>query len=353
MKRLLIKIGSNVLTLSTGLPDVQRIEHIVLQVAELKKQGYQLILVSSGAVAAGKSVLKKGMNKAIINPQVLAAVGQVQLIGIYNDFFQKQRLLCSQVMVTKDDFRTRQHYLNMRNCLEALLASDVVPIINENDTISITDLMFSDNDELSGLVAVMMDVESLLMLSDVDGIFTKHPSEPDAVLIPEYIPAEVNLDEHLAKTKSETGRGGMKSKAKTAMKIAALGVDVYIGNGETDQVISKLLKRETGTYFPAQKNRPSHVKKWVAQSESFSKGSIVINPGAKEALFSKEATSLLPVGVTQIRGNFQKGDVVTILDESEKAIGLGKVAYNSEKATACIGLRDTPALVHYDYLFLY
>ena len=351
-KKLLIKIGSNVLALASGLPDTQRMEQLVAQVADLRQQGVDVILVSSGAVAAGKSKLKNNNSLDTISKrQVLASLGQVELMNIYSRNFSERGLLCSQVLVTKEDFRTRQHYLNMKNCLDALLRSGVTPIINENDVISITELMFTDNDELSGLVASMMDVDALVILTNVDGIFTGDPSSNDSKLIREYN-SQSKMEDYVVNSKSNFGRGGMMGKAQTAAKIAKLGTEVFIGNGLEDGVISSLLAKETGTYFPPEKNNTSNLKKWVAQSESFSKGYITINSGAKHALSSDQATSLLPVGVEKISGEFKKGDVIQILDEMENSIGLGMVKYDSEKAREYAGKKGSPVLVHYNYLFL-
>lgn len=352
-KRIIVKIGSNVLTLPSGLPDVARIGHIVEQIAALRSNGTQVILVSSGAVAAGRSKLPKtNIADTISTRQVLASIGQVELMKIYSGHFTKNEILCSQVLVTKEDFRTRQHYLNMKNCLEALLKNGITPIINENDVISITELMFTDNDELSGLVAAMMDVDALVILSNVDGIFTGHPDHKDSTLVREYNPKEVRLDNYIVSSKSHFGRGGMAAKANTAIKIARLGISVFIGNGLKSDIISKVLSNETGTYFPAGKKDTSNVKKWVAQSGSFSKGHITINEGAKTALTSAKASSLLPVGVVGISGEFKKGDVISIQDEKGVSIGLGMVKYDSEKAKEYVGIKGSPVLVHYNYLFL-
>ena len=352
-KKILVKIGSNVLTLSSGLPDKNRIAQIVSQVAKLKKAGIQVVLVSSGAVAAGRSIVNADINLDTISKrQVLASIGQIELMKIYNEAFLKHELNCSQVLVTKESFRTRQHYLNIKNCLEALLKSDITPIINENDVVSITELMFTDNDELSGLVASMISVESLILLSNVDGIFTAHPSEPGAELIKEYSDDAVDLEDAVSDTKSEFGRGGMLSKANTAKKIAAFGIDVYIGNGTIDNSIEALLSKKTGTFFKAESAPTSPIKKWVAQSGDFSKACIIINKGAKEALLSTKVTSLLPVGVAAIEGTFKKGDVINIVDEEKNSIALGKVAYDSEEAIAYIGKRGHHPLVHYNYLVL-
>lgn len=351
-KKILVKIGSNVLTLASGLPDKNRIAHIVSQVAELKKAGIQIVLVSSGAVAAGRSIANINCTDSISKRQALASIGQIELMRIYRDEFLKHDLLCSQVLVTKDSFRTRQHYLNVKNCINALLRNNITPIINENDVVSITELMFTDNDELSGLVASMISAESLLLLSNVDGIFTAHPNEPGAELIKEFIEEEVDLKDAVSDTKSEFGRGGMFTKANTAKKIAALGIDVFIGNGTKDNIIASLLKKETGTYFKADTHTTTPVKKWIAQAGDYSEAYIVINDGAKNALLSSNASSLLPVGVIEIEGTFEQGDVISIVDEKKQQIGLGKVAYNSEEAKSYIGEREHSALVHYNYLYL-
>ncbi len=353
LKKILVKIGSNVLTLSSGLPDEKRIAHIVSQVADLKKLGYQVILVSSGAVAAGRSILQIDQNlDTVSRRQVLSSIGQIELMKIYNSYFQQHNLLCSQVLVTKESFRTRRHYLNIKNCLTALLENNVTPIINENDVVSVTELMFTDNDDLSGLVASMLDVKKLLLLSNVDGIFTAHPNEEGAKLIKEYNNETVNLKDAVSDVKSEFGRGGMFTKATTARKIADLGIDVHIGNGTKSNIIQALLNKETGTFFKASTQTTSNIKKWIAHSEGFNEAYIVVNEGAKEALLSKEGNSLLPVGVAEIKGSFEEGDVVKIVDEDNNAIGLGKVTYDSQTANENLGKRDQVPLVHYNYLFL-
>jgi len=339
--------------MENGLPDVSRISHLVDQVAQLRKDGIQVILVSSGAVAAGRSKLTStDLLDTISRRQVLASIGQVELMKIYSGHFSEKDLICSQVLVTKEDFRTRAHYLNMKNCLESLLNCGITPIINENDVISITELMFTDNDELSGLVAAMLDVDSLVILTNVDGIFNGNPENSDSQLISEYDERTVNLDNVVVGTKSNFGRGGMLAKANTAIKLSKLGVKVYIGNGLKDHIVTNLLTKKTGTYFPPKANETSNVKKWVAQSGSFAKGHITINSGAKEALLSAKATSLLPVGIIEISGDFKKGDVINIIDENRKSVGLGQVKYDSGKTREYMGVQGSPVLIHYNYLFL-
>jgi glutamate 5-kinase len=353
-KRILVKIGSNVLTLSSGLPDEIRIGHLVRQISELKKEGYEVLLVSSGAVAAGRGILETSLPKLdkVSQKQVLASIGKIELMNLYLSQFQKHQLHCSQVLVTKESFRTRKHYLNIKNCLEALLASNVTPIINENDVVSITELMFTDNDELSGLVASMMNVESLFLLTNVDGIFTAHPKEKGAKLIRTFEEGTIDLEHAVSEIKSEFGRGGMLSKATTAQEIANLGIDVYIGNGTKDTIIKDLIVQETGTFFQAKNRSTTPIKKWVARSGGHSDARIIVNEGTKEALHSSKANSLLPVGVQSIEGSFKQGDVVSIFDNQNNAIGLGKVAYGSEEAIEVLGKRAQTPLIHYNYLVL-
>ena len=353
-KKILIKVGSNVLTLASGAPDEERISHIVAQIADLKKEGHQIILVSSGAVAAGRAKVNLPANMdAISKRQVLASVGQISLMNLYNSFFNSHNLLCAQVLITKNSFSTRAHYLNITNCIEALLKCNIVPIINENDVVSITELMFTDNDEISGLVASMIQADELVLLSNVDGIFTEHPKNSSAKLIRDFDNTEINLENAISDEKSEFGRGGMLTKVNTAIKIANLGVNVSIGNGTTLNIISKLLKREAGTFFEAHfDENKSAVKKWITNSGSYSKGTVYINKGAHDALLNNQANSLLPIGIEKIEGHFKKGDIITITDLNGNEIGYGMAAYSVEKAKKLKQKQNEPALVHYNYLTL-
>ncbi|MGI4734325.1 MAG: glutamate 5-kinase, partial [Janthinobacterium lividum] len=183
-RRLVVKIGSNVLTQPNGLPDEARLDELVTQIVGLKSQGCEVIVVSSGAVAAGRSLITlPPKTDAVRSRQLLAAVGQVKLLSLYAARLAEHGLLGAQVLVTKEDFRDRQHYLNMKNCFQELLQQNVIPIVNENDVISVTELMFTDNDELAGLVASMLNADALLILSNVDGIFDGDPSRPEARVI--------------------------------------------------------------------------------------------------------------------------------------------------------------------------
>lgn len=356
MKRICIKIGSNVLTKSTGQIDKQRIKNIVFQISELKKLGYQCILVSSGAVAVGRSKINLSQKTDTISArQVWSSVGQVELLNIYSKYLKEHDLQCAQVLVTKEDFRTREHYLNMKNCISSLLTNDILPIINENDAVSVTALMFTDNDELSGLIASMMDCKALYLLSNINGIYTGNPEDPNAKLL-RTINGDINrLKQYITTKKSNFGRGGMLTKCSIAGRIAKSGIPVHIANGSKDNIVLDLIADHENvdhTEFTAYK-KASTVKQWLAGSDGFEKAHVIINHGAEEALNSNNATSLLPIGVTDINGNFEKGDIVKIMNEKGKVLGLGKTSYSKIKAELHMGKSGAKPLVHYDYLFLY
>ncbi|QDA59447.1 glutamate 5-kinase [Hymenobacter jejuensis] len=353
-KRIIVKIGSNVLTQADGLPDAARIEHLVAQIAALKAQGLEVIVVSSGAVASGRSLIKiSDKADAVTSRQLLASVGQVKLLTLYAELFGQHQLVCSQVLVTKEDFRDRVHYLNMQNCFRALLQHNIVPIVNENDVISVTELMFTDNDELAGLIASMLDADALLILSNVDGIFNGDPKNPASELIAEIAPTTTSFSSFVTTQRSQFGRGGMITKCHMAHKVAQLGITVHIANGKTDNVLPRLLQEDVANTRFLPNKSASGKKKWIAHSESAAKGAVRVNAGAKTALTdATHAVSLLPIGVVSIIGEFQKGDIIRLLDEHEKPIGLGIAEYSSEKAQERLGQKNQKPLVHYDYLFI-
>lgn len=350
-----IKVGSNVITNKQGLPDEQVIVNISRQIKILKDQGYQVLLISSGAVAAGRSLYQfQKKTDTVIQRQVLASIGQVKLISLYKDVFDKQSMLCSQVLVTKEDFKSRTHYLNMQNCLSALLSHQIVPIINENDVVSVTELMFTDNDELAGLVSSMMNTDMLIILTNVDGIYDGDPDEPGTSILSVYDPKKIDLQQIATGKKSGFGRGGILTKCQTSEKIASMGIPVHIANGRTDDIILRVLQgEEVGTRFHAKKVTSSF-KKYIAHAYEEPKGKVVINQGAKEVLLSPaKAHSLLPVGIVRVIGNFKKGDIIRIVDEKEKEIGLGLAKYGYKKAKEVVGLKNQPPLIHYDHLYLH
>ncbi|RYY32595.1 MAG: glutamate 5-kinase [Sphingobacteriaceae bacterium] len=351
--RIIIKIGSNVLTQSNGLPDAKRIAHLVEQIAEIKRQGKEVILVSSGAVASGRSLITVSDKcDAVAARQLLASIGQVKLINTYASLFENFDILCSQVLVTKEDFRDRLHYLNIKNCLEILLQHNVLPVVNENDVVSVTELMFTDNDELAGLIASMLNAQALILLTNVDGIFDGDPRLDESKIIDEVNGKEIDFSAFVSSGKSQFGRGGMITKTHMAQKVAQLGIAVHIANGTKDNILTDILENKAPhTRFIPHKTA-SGKKKWIAHSETSATGVVAVNAGARNALTSSKATSLLPVGITAVNIDFKKGDIIKLIDEEGILVGLGIAEYGSDKARERLGQKNQKALVHYDYLYL-
>lgn len=354
-KRIVIKIGSNVLTRKDGTLDVTRMSALVDQVAELRKSGIEIILVSSGAVASGKSTIRPKSKLDVVSArQLFSAIGQVRLINQYFTLFDNYNIVCGQILATKEDFSTRRHYLNQRNCMTVMLQNGVTPIVNENDTISVNELMFTDNDELSGLVATMMNCQTLIILSNIDGIYNGNPSDLKASVIQEIDPKKDQIEEFIQTSKSTSGRGGMQTKYNIARKIAEEGIEVIIANGKKDNILLNLISdtKTVCTRFKAAKKTVSNVKKWIAHSESFAKGEVHINDGAKEALISEKAVSLLPVGIVKIEGDFEPDDIVKIIDSQKKQIGVGRIAFDNKTVEKLIGKSNEKPIIHYDYLYI-
>ena len=241
--RIVIKIGSNVLTKKDGLPDLERIKHLVDQIARIKKQGKEVVLVSSGAVASGRSLISVSDKfDAIATRQLFASIGQVKLINTYAGEFEKFNILCSQVLVTKEDFRDRLHYLNMKNCLTILLQHHVIPVVNENDVVSVTELMFTDNDELAGLIASMLNAQAMIVLTNVDGIYDGNPNTEGSKVIEQVDGKNIDFSSFIGSSRSAFGRGGMITKSTMAQKIAQLGIAVHIANGTRENILIDVLE---------------------------------------------------------------------------------------------------------------
>ncbi|MGE5419414.1 MAG: glutamate 5-kinase [Chloroflexota bacterium] len=273
-KRVTIKVGSNVVTQCDGSLNIGRILRIVEDVAVLYKQGIDVVLVSSGAVASGRSDVRLSKKTNIVAAkQVWAAVGQVKLMSSYQFLFGKYGIEAGQILAAKESFRDRQHYLNMKNCITAMHDNRILPIVNENDTISIEELMFTDNDELSGLMCSMMDSQSLIILSNVDGIYNGHPGEEGTELIRRIEDESQNPEKYISSEKSGFGRGGMLTKCSIARKMASMGIDVFIANGNRDSVINDIvLGRDVpSTHFVAAAKKKSGVKKWISYSDNFAR----------------------------------------------------------------------------------
>ncbi|WP_024990459.1 glutamate 5-kinase [Segatella albensis] len=355
MKRIVVKVGSNVLTRDDGKLDVTRMSAIVDQIVWLKNHGYEVILVSSGAMASGRDELKVNHKlDSVEQRQLFSALGQVKLIGLYYDLFREYDVHIGQVLTMKESFSTRGEYLNQRACMTVMLENGVIPIVNENDTVSVTELMFTDNDELAGLVASMMGANALIILSNVDGIYNGDPKDPKSRVIP-MVNYDRDLGEYIQDSKSGFGRGGMITKTNIARKVAEEGIKVIIANGKTSNILIDLVTKSQETMHTEFRPNPSptsQVKKWIAHSESFAKGIVHINAKAEEALKGDKAVSLLLVGVTSIDGDFEEGDIINIEDAHGQTIAVGRSGYSSDEARKLIGVHDIKPLIHYDYLYM-
>lgn len=241
MRRIVVKIGSNVLTRDDGKLDITRISSLVDQIAWLRKKDIEVILVSSGAMASGRGELKTEHSlDSVEQRQLFSAVGQVKLMELYYGLFREYGIHVGQVLTMKENFEPGEQYINQKACMTVMLENDVLPIVNENDTVCVTELMFTDNDELSGLIAKMMKADTLILLSNIDGVFTAHPDDPNAELISEVEPGR-DLSDYIKPEKSAFGRGGMHSKYKTAKTVSESGVKVIIANGERENILMDLI----------------------------------------------------------------------------------------------------------------
>ena len=350
-----VKVGSNVLTRRDGALDVTRMSALVDQIAELHKTGVEIILVSSGAVASGRSEVHSAKKlDSVDQRQLFSAVGQAKLINRYYELFREHGIAVGQVLTMKENFATRRHYLNQKNCMTVMLENGVIPIVNENDTISVSELMFTDNDELSGLIASMMDAQALIILSNIDGIYNGSPADPTSEVIRE-IGQGKDLSSYIQTSKSSFGRGGMLTKTNIARKVADEGITVIIANGKRDNILVDLIQHPESTLctrFIPSAEPVSSIKKWIAHSEGFAKGELHINYCATELLFSDKAVSILPVGITDVIGEFEKDDIVRIVDFGGKPIGVGKANCDSTQAREAMGKHGKKPVVHYDYLYI-
>ena len=242
--RITIKIGSNVLTRPDGSLDATRLSALVDQVAELRRRGTEVVMVSSGAVACGRSVLAHRQDLQtkdnVDERQLFSAVGQAKLIDRYYELFREQGIIVGQVLTMKENFASPEAYRTQQNCMEVMLQNGVIPIINENDTVCVTELMFTDNDELSGLVARMMQCQRLIILSNIDGLYTGHPDHPESQLIRRVSPDD-DLRHVISTEKSSAGRGGMESKYQIATETARAGIEVVIANGKRPDILLQLM----------------------------------------------------------------------------------------------------------------
>jgi glutamate 5-kinase len=343
-RRLVVKLGSNLFFNESGAIALGRIFAFIEDIAAAHVAGRQIIVVSSGAVALGADALKiKSANASLAQKQALAAIGQSRLMNLYEQGLAKYGLTAAQILLTEEDFSSRKRYLNLRHTLTTLLDMGVIPIINENDTVSTTELeltdrspSFGDNDKLSALVMSKLEATVLILLSDVDGLFTDNPREnPEAEFIPEV--QEITADvEALAGRKSTRGRGGMATKLQAARIAMNSGGMAVIANGLKVGILGRVLSgEEEGTLFVGKAGSLSEKRRWIAFASSVS-GRIYINEGAMDAITRKNA-SLLYAGITRIENEFEHGDVVSIIGPNGHEIARGIVNYSSADASKLIG----------------
>jgi glutamate 5-kinase len=334
---IVIKIGTAVLSTPLGKLDSAFIEDLSAQVSKLSKMGYKSIIVSSGAIRAGIEAagLKKRPN-TLSKLQAAAAIGQITLMKLYDDCMQKNNLRAAQVLLTRDDFTSRKRYLNAYNTLyELLYEFDVVPIINENDTVATEEIKFGDNDELSSLVANLLSARQLIILTNVDGLL----SNEDKKVIP-LVTHISNKIQHMAtKDTGEFARGGMKSKLAAVKMATTFGIPCVIANGKEKDVVLRIIKAERiGTTFLPQQKTHTAKKRWIAFSP-VSKGSIYVDDGAKKAL-TASASSLLAAGVKRIEGDFLASDIITIKDLHGEEFAKGVSNFSAKELNKIKGLKS-------------
>ena len=340
-KRIVIKIGSNVLTTDDGL-NLKTVRSITQQICWLLDREIEVIVVTSGAVASG--VKKIGLPKRpeqIPERQAAAAVGQAGLIMEYEKAFARYNKKVAQILLTSEDLSNRKRYLNARNTLSTLLSWNVVPVINENDTIMVEEIKFGDNDHLSAMIALLLNADILINLTDTDGLFDKDTRvNPDEKILPFISGVNKDLEDIAGKSPGEVGTGGMQSKIKAARKVVTAGVPMVIANGKKNNILIELFSgKETGTFFVPKKEKLTSRKCWIGFSLT-PKGSIFIDEGAAKAIV-KLGKSLLPGGITGLEGDFSEGAPVAIKNADNDVLGIGLVNYGSTDIRKIMGLKTS------------
>ena len=338
-----IKIGTNVLSRPDDTLDVNRLRALSEQIHAFHEHGKKVVIVSSGAVGAGIGLLGlKQRPKDLPHLQAAAAVGQAHLIRLYNDCLSKHGYSAAQLLLTANDFKHRRRYLNVRNTLNTLFEYGAVPVVNENDTVSIQEICFTDNDELAAVVSNLVNSPVLVILSSVDGLYDGDPNHPDSRVIPLVEAWDDSLLGFASKTQTAYGRGGMSAKLQAIKRVTAVGENVILANGNTDGVLDDVLHgRETGTLFLGNGPLMPAWKRWIGYTLN-PKGHLALDEGAFVAL-SGRGRSLLPIGIKNVIGQFDKGELVSLtnLDGQEFARGLSN--YTAEEVRTIAGLRTREA----------
>ncbi len=336
--RIVFKFGTNILRNDNGEISLTRLYSFIEDIATLRKKGKEVLVVTSGAVGLGAKKLNVDTSQSTVLKQAAASVGQQILMSIWQDGFEKYGICVAQILLTEEDFSNRKKYLSLRNTLSKLLELGIIPVINQNDAVSPSELehvCFSDNDKLSAIVASKLDADLLVMVSDIDGLFDKNPKEyPDAKKI-DVVEKVTSKIEKLASGASLGGRGGMITKLSAAKVVTSSGLYAMIVNGKKPQIIKKIFEEENvGTLFLPTKVL-SHKKRWIAYATNIM-GEITVNSGAKTALIEKQK-SLLAVGIVDVKGDFKAGEIISIYDESGLEFARAVVNYNSDECKKIMG----------------
>jgi glutamate 5-kinase len=354
-KRIVVKLGTNLLTGGSSQLNKDVMSSLAAQIARLHQEGLELLIVSSGAIAAGRHKLGliKGI-KGIPYRQVLASVGQNSLMSVYENIFNQHDITVAQALLTKADLADRSGYLNTRNTLLSLLELRVLCIVNENDVVAVDEIQeaeFGDNDNLSAMVANLIDADLLMMLTDISGLYTADPQRhPDACLIPRVERIDPEIERLAAGAQNKSGTGGMATKVEAAKLATASGVTVIIANGREPDVILRLASGEAiGTVFSPVHTKLDSRKRWM-MSGLCVRGKLTVDNGAATALKNQQK-SLLPAGIKSLQGKFQRGDIVNIHDPQGTKIGCGITNYSSADVEAIMGSHSgrIASLLGYDY----
>jgi glutamate 5-kinase len=363
-KRAVIKVGTSSVTHATGRPNLYNIECLVRQLADLHNMGKEVILVTSGAIGTGAGKLGlPGRPKTIPEKQAAAAVGQGVLMHIYEKLFAEYGVTVGQVLLTREDFSDRRRFLNARNSLHAMLQFGAIPVINENDTVAVDEIKLGDNDNLSALVATLVDAELLVLLSDIDGLFTADPrKEKSAQLVRDVPEITPEIEALCGGAGSKLGTGGMATKIQAARIAMHSGIITVIANMKEKDIIRRVIDGETvGTVFWPSTNKMENKKRWIAFSSSIC-GKVYVDEGAARALV-KEGKSLLPSGITGVEGSFEIGNTVVIAGVDGVEIARGIVSYSSDEIERIkgaqtrdilriLGYKDYDEVVHRNNLAL-
>ena len=362
-KRIVVKLGSNVITAKNGL-NLDVIDAISKQISFLMDKGIEVLLVSSGAMAAG--MREMGMVRRpdeIPKRQAISAIGQSGVLNAYEKSFAACEKKIAQILLTGDDLSNRKRYLNARNTLHTLMDWKIVPIINENDTIMVEEIKLGDNDNLAAMITLLMDADFLFILTDIDGLYDKDPRRsPDAKLIPKVRQIKKEIEDFASHIPGTLGTGGMLSKIQAAQKVTSAGIPMIVARGNTQNALLRLFDGEDfGTYFVPKEGKMASRKCWIAHTLT-PKGSILIDDGAVRAV-RQNGKSLLPIGVTAVEGNFEEGAAVNLKTCDNKVIGVGLVNYRSSdinlikglktfQIKACLGGKHYDEIIHRNNLVL-